>query len=87
MRAACGDADATLSRHEGCMVRAPDIVNARDPAAAALGGAISNLGRLYANVPARRARVVFSDTVAMRLVPARRGDSSGGRGAAQLWQE
>lgn len=89
-RAACGDvdADATLSRYEGRMARAlASIVNALDPDVIVLGGGMSNLERLYANVPARWAQFVFSDTVTTRLVRARHGDSSGVRGAAWLWQE
>ena len=46
---------------------------------------MSNLDRLYANVPPLWRRYVFSDTVTTRLVKARHGDSSGVRGAAWLW--
>ena len=49
------------------------------------GGGLSNLDRLYANVPALWAKHVFSDTVRTRLVRNRHGDSSGVRGAAWLW--
>ena len=52
-----------------------------------LGGGISNIARLYANVPTRWGPYVFSDHVATRLVPHRHGDSSGVRGAAWLWNE
>ena len=50
-----------------------------------LGGGLSNIGRLYTDVPARWDRYVFSDHVATRLVRAAHGDSSGVRGAAWLW--
>ena len=53
------------------------VINALDPDVIVLGGGISNLSRLCANVPARWARFVFSDTVTTRLVAARHGDSSG----------
>ena len=46
---------------------------------------MSNVARLYANVPRLWDRFVFSDTVATRLMPPRHGDSSGVRGAAWLW--
>jgi len=50
-----------------------------------LGGGMSNVRRLYQNVPRLWGRFVFSDTVVTRLVPPRHGDSSGVRGAAWLW--
>ena len=56
-----------------------------DPHVIVLGGGLSNLGRLYASVPARWPAWVFSDRVDTRLVAARHGDSSGVRGAAWLW--
>jgi fructokinase len=49
-----------------------------------LGGGVSNLGRLYARVPAIWQRYVFSDTVRTGLLPPMHGDSSGVRGAAWL---
>jgi len=63
------------------------VINALDPDVIVLGGGISNLARLCANVPARWARFVFSDTVTTRLAVARHGDSSGVRGAAWLWPD
>jgi len=50
-----------------------------------LGGGISNLQRLYANVRGLWEPYVFSDRVATRLVRNAHGDSSGVRGAAWLW--
>ena len=88
--AAAGDADAeaTLARYEGRMARAlASVINALDPDVIVLGGGISNLARLCANVPVRWARFVFSDAVTTRLAVARHGDSSGVRGAAWLWPE
>jgi fructokinase len=87
-RAAAGDARAErcLQRYEERMARAlASIVNVLDPDVVVLGGGMSNLDRLYANVPALWAPYVFSDTVATRLVKAAHGDSSGVRGAAWLW--
>jgi fructokinase len=51
-----------------------------------LGGGMSNLARLYENVPRIWSEFVFSDRVDTRLVRAIHGDSSGVRGAAWLWQ-
>ena len=51
-----------------------------------LGGGVSNIERLYQNVPRLWIEWVFSDTVRTRLVPNFHGDSSGVRGAALLWE-
>jgi len=61
------------------------VVNVLDPDVIVLGGGISNVDRLYANVPRLWAPYVFSDVVTTRLVKAAHGDSSGVRGAAWLW--
>ena len=45
---------------------------------------MSNIERLYTNVPALWGNWVFSDRVDTRLVKNRFGDSSGVRGAAWL---
>jgi fructokinase len=87
-RAEAGDdrARATLDRYEGRMARAlASVINLLDPDAIVLGGGMSNIARLYENVPRLWGRHVFSDRVATRLLPPRHGDSSGVRGAAWLW--
>jgi fructokinase len=79
-------ASATMARYENRMARAlASIINIIDPDVIVLGGGLSNIARLYRNVPAQWARYVFSDRVDTRLVPPRHGDSSGVRGAAWLW--
>ena len=86
--AAGGDphAEATLRRYVGRMARAlATIINVLDPDVIVLGGGLSNLDRLYADVPAQWGRWVFSDRVDTRLVRPRHGDASGVRGAAWLW--
>jgi fructokinase len=50
-----------------------------------LGGGLSRIERLYANVPRLWGAHVFSDQVVTRLLSARHGDASGVRGAAWLW--
>jgi fructokinase len=88
-RAATGDdgAERCLRRYEDRMARAlASIVNVLDPDVIVLGGGMSNVDRLYANVPALWAPYIFSDAVATRLVKAAHGDSSGVRGAAWLWE-
>ena len=61
------------------------VINILDPDTIVLGGGVSNIERLYQEVPPRLAKYVFSDHVGARIVKARHGDSSGVRGAAWLW--
>jgi len=61
------------------------VVNIVDPDVVVLGGGLSNIDRLYDNVPKLWHAHVFSDHVATRLLKNRHGDSSGVRGAAWLW--
>jgi fructokinase len=87
-RAETGDAlaEAAVARYEHRMARGlASVINVLDPAVIVLGGGMSNLARLYTNVPRIWNEFVFSDRVDTRLVPALHGDSSGVRGAAWLW--
>jgi fructokinase len=87
-RATAGEplAAACLDRYEERMARAlAGIINVLDPDVIVLGGGLSNIDRLYDNVPLRWSKFVFSDRVHTRLVRAAHGDSSGVRGAAWLW--
>ena len=63
------------------------VINILDPDVIVLGGGMSNVERLYSDVPRRWTRQVFSDQVATRLVRNKHGDSSGVRGAAWLWND
>jgi fructokinase len=63
------------------------VVNLLDPDVIVLGGGLSNIDRLYSDVPALWTRSIFSDHVATRLLRNVHGDSSGVRGAARLWNE
>jgi len=75
-----------LDRYEERLARAlAGVINVLDPDVIVLGGGISNVPRLYANVPVLWRQHVFSDRVATRLAPPVHGDSSGVRGAAWLW--
>jgi fructokinase len=88
--AAKGDvvAESTMQRYEDRMARGlASVINIIDPDIIVLGGGMSNLARLYANVPRLWNQYVFSDKVATRLVPPLHGDSSGVRGAAWLWDK
>ncbi len=67
-----------------------DYAHLLDPDVVVLGGGVSRIERLYANVPARWHEHVFAggvrnEPVRTRLLPARHGDASGVRGAAWLW--
>ncbi len=87
-RAEAGDAgaEATVGRYEDRMARGlASIINVLDPDAIVLGGGMSNIARLYRNVPRLWVRHVFSDAVVTRLLPPVHGDASGVRGAAYLW--
>lgn len=80
------DAEATLVRYEGRLARAlATVINLLDPDVIVLGGGLSNIQRLYTNVPRMWTPFVFSDRVDTRLVPPVHGDASGVRGAAWLW--
>ncbi len=77
---------ATLARYEERLARGlAHVVNIVDPQIVVLGGGLSNIKRLYANLPGLMRPFVFSDHVATRILPPRHGDSSGVRGAAWLW--
>jgi len=79
-------AESTLQRYEDRMARAlATVINIIDPEIIVLGGGMSNITRLYSNVPKLWEQYVFSDHVATKLVPPAHGDSSGVRGAAWLW--
>ena len=85
--AAAGDAGAaeTLRRYEDRLGRALGMIaNILDPDVIVLGGGLSNVSRLYENVPGLMKPHVFGDKFNTRLVQNRHGDSSGVRGAAWL---
>ena len=76
----------SLSRYEHRLARAlATVINLLDPDIVVLGGGMSNISRLYTNVPKLWGAYVFSDHVGTPLLPPRHGDSSGVRGAAWLW--
>ena len=87
-RASAGDAaaEAALGRYENRMARAlASVINVVDPDVVVLGGGLSTVERLYANVPALLPEFVFSDRVDTRIVPPKFRGASGVRGAAWLW--
>ncbi len=87
-KAAAGDANAraSLNRHASRLARGlAQIVNVIDPDVIVIGGGLSQLQHLYAEVPALMAPYVFSDDALVDLRPPKWGDASGVRGAAWLW--
>ncbi len=86
-KAADGDSacERSLQIYENRLARSlAHVINILDPDVIVLGGGMSNIDRLYSNVPQLWGRWVFSDRVETRLVKHRFGDSSGVRGAAWL---
>ena len=76
----------SVARYEERLARSlASVINVLDPDVIVLGGGMSNVRRLYTEVPRLWGRYVFSDQVATRLARNAHGDSSGVRGAAWLW--
>lgn len=88
-RAATGDlcARATLNRHTSRLARAiAHVINIIDPEVIVIGGGLSNLAHLYADLPPLIAPHVFAASPRITIRPPRWGDDSGVRGAAWLWR-
>ena len=56
-----------------------------DPEVIIFGGGMSNVGRLYDNIPKLLPKYTFSDKIRNKILRNTHGDSSGVRGAAWLW--
>jgi len=88
VRAAAGGdarAEAVLTRYVERLSRSlAAVINLLDPDVIVLGGGLSNIERLYRDVPALWSEYVFSDRVDTRLLRNVHGDSGGVRGAAWL---
>ena len=85
--AAKGDLECeqAISEYEDQMARGlSHVINILDPDVIVLGGGMSNIKRLYQNVPKLWQQYVFSDYISTRLLPPDHCDSSGVRGAAWL---
>jgi fructokinase len=87
-RAEAGDAAAraTLDRHASRLARGlAHVINILDPHVVVLGGGLSNLAHLYAELPDRIRPHLFAAHASVTVRPPRWGDASGVRGAAWLW--
>ncbi len=62
------------------------VINILDPDVIILGGGLSNVERLYSEGRQRMAHYVFNDEFITPVLRNVHGDSSGVRGAAQLWR-
>ena len=60
------------------------VINLYDPEVIVLGGGLSNINRLYTDIPKIWNNWVFSDECRTKLLKPKFGDSSGVRGAAWL---
>ena len=56
-----------------------------DPDVIVIGGGMSNVGRIYENIPKLLPKYTFSDKIRNKILRNTHGDSSGVRGAAWLW--
>ncbi len=87
-RSEAGEAEAiaAVRRLENRLARSLGyVVNLLDPDVIVLGGGLSRVPQLYANVPSELKNWVFGREADTPVVPAKHGDSSGVRGAAWLW--
>jgi fructokinase len=77
---------ACLERYEDRLTRSlGQLINILDPDVIVLGGGVSQVPRLYRNVPSRLKEYVFGREADTPVVVAKHGDASGVRGAAWLW--
>jgi fructokinase len=80
------DALACVERYMDRLARSlAHVINIVDPHVIVLGGGLSNVARIYHDVPNSWRRYIFSDAVTTRLLRHAHGDASGVRGAAWLW--
>jgi fructokinase len=87
-RSAAGEKEAMacLDRYEDRLTRSlAQLVNILDPDVIVLGGGVSQVPRLYQNVPQRLKEYVFGKEADTPVLVAKHGDASGVRGAAWLW--
>jgi fructokinase len=86
MEAGEAAAIACLERYEDRLTRSlASMINILDPDVIVLGGGVSQIPRLYKNVPSRLKEYVFGKEADTPVLVAKHGDSSGVRGAAWLW--
>ena len=85
-----GDPRANLEfkLYEDRMARLMSVmIGIFDPDVIVLGGGMSNIERLYLNIPVLIPKYTFSNQVKTKILKNFHGDSSGVRGAAWLWND
>lgn len=83
-----GEARGALERHAGRVARGLSlVVNIADPEVIVLGGGLSAMDHLYAELPGLIRPHVFADDPVVDIRRPVHGDDSGVRGAARLWRE
>ena len=81
------DAIRSIGRYEDRLARSlASVINILDPDVIVLGGGMSNIDRIYRNLPALITKWSFSDRIDTVIRPAQHCDNSGVRGAAYLWK-
>jgi fructokinase len=86
LKEAASNEEVALLRYEDRLARALSlVVNFLDPDVIVVGGGVSNVDRLFMNLPKLLPDYVYADDPDVRLVRAKHGDASGVRGAAMLW--
>ncbi|TNH01986.1 fructokinase [Testudinibacter sp. TR-2022] len=79
-------AEQVLSTYEIRLAKAiASTINLLDPDVVVLAGGVSNIQRLYQNLPLLISEFVFGGECSTPIKAAQHGDSSGVRGAAWLW--
>jgi fructokinase len=82
------DAVAAMDRQIDRLARGlATMVNILDPDVIVLGGGLSNIARLYAELPPLVEKYGFTLGAPPKILKNMHGDSSGVRGAAWLWPE
>lgn len=81
-------AERAIARYEMRLAKSlAHVINLFDPDMIVLGGGMSNVERLYQNVPLLVKQWVFGGECETPIRKAIHGDSSGVRGAAWLWPQ
>ena len=79
-------AEKVMQTYENRLARGiATLANFLDPDIFVLGGGMSNISRIYQNIPALVVDWIFGNEFTTPIRPAKHGDSSGVRGAAWLW--
>ena len=79
-------AEKVMRTYENRLARGiATLANFLDPDVFVLGGGMSNISRIYQNLPELVVDWIFGNEFTTPIRPAKHGDSSGGRGAAWLW--